>query len=55
MFEVSPDAYGRFMGRYSWPLAPLFLDAVADERAGLGAKFDALLDVWRKKPRGLQR
>ncbi len=28
MFEVSPDAYGRFMGRYSWPLAPLFLDAV---------------------------
>ncbi len=34
MFEVSPDAYGRFMGRYSWPLAPLFLDAVAAPAAG---------------------
>jgi hypothetical protein len=33
----------------------LFLDAVADERAGFGEKLDALLDVWRKNPRGLQR
>jgi len=25
-FEVSPDAYARFMGQYSQPLAPLFAD-----------------------------
>lgn len=33
----------------------LFLDAVADERASLGAKLDALMDVWRSKPRGVRR
>ena len=34
MFEVSADAYGRFMGRYSSPLAPLFLDAVGAPAQG---------------------
>jgi SAM-dependent methyltransferase len=52
MFEVSPDAYGRFMGRYSWPLAPLFLDAVGvpprgralDVGCGSGALTGVLVD-----------
>ncbi|MBL8588923.1 MAG: hypothetical protein JNK46_10385 [Methylobacteriaceae bacterium] len=30
----------------------LFLDAVADERVGWPGKADALIDVWRRKPRG---
>lgn len=52
MFEVSADAYGRFMGRYSSPLAPLFLDAVGapaqgralDVGCGSGALTAALID-----------
>jgi SAM-dependent methyltransferase len=32
-FDVSADAYARFMGRYSEPLAPLFAD-LADVRRG---------------------
>ena len=31
-FEVSPDAYARFMGQYSEPLAPLFADLAAVRR-----------------------
>ena len=44
-FEVAPDAYDRFMGRYSGPLAPVFADfagiapgqRVADIGCGPGA------------------
>jgi SAM-dependent methyltransferase len=35
-FDVTADAYGRFMGRYSEPLAGLFAD-LADVRAGSSA------------------
>jgi SAM-dependent methyltransferase len=38
-FDVSPDAYARFMGQYSEPLAPLFADL-----AGVGAG-QRVLDV----------
>jgi SAM-dependent methyltransferase len=51
-FNVSGDAYGRFMGRFSEPLAPLFADAVgvrAGQRAldvgcGPGALTAVLVD-----------
>lgn len=33
----------------------LFLDTVADERASTRVKLDALVDVWRAKPRGPAR
>ncbi len=36
MFDVTPDAYGRFMGRFSEPLAALFVER-ADVRPGLRA------------------
>ena len=38
-FDVSPDAYARFMGQYSEPLAPLFADLA---RVGAGQR---VLDV----------
>jgi hypothetical protein len=31
-FDVSPDAYMQFMGRYSGPLAALFADLVGARR-----------------------
>ena len=51
-FEVSADAYGRFMGRFSGPLADAFTDAVGvaegqralDVGCGAGALTDVLVD-----------
>jgi len=51
-FDVSADAYGQFMGRFSGPLAPLFADTVGvargqrvlDVGCGPGALTAALVD-----------
>ena len=37
-FDVSADAYGRFMGRFSEPLAVAFVDAVGIAPARHGAR-----------------
>lgn len=52
MFEVDAEAYGRFMGRFSRPLAVLFADAVGvrpgqralDVGCGTGALTDVLVE-----------
>ncbi len=52
MFDVAAEAYGRFMGRYSRPLAPVFADLaevesghhVLDVGCGTGALTEVLVD-----------
>lgn len=45
-FDVAGDAYDRFMGRYSGPLASVFVDSASPEAVG-GVLDDRTTDALR--------